>query len=461
MSSTKRLSFLKGSIFTNILVLAIAGLCILMLNHYTPMYADDYNYSYSFSTGEKLRSIAEIPDSMESHYQSMNGRIVVHGLAQCFLLLGRTKFDILNTAAFLMLALLICYHAAGSIRAIKSSLLLMVLLGLWFCVPAFGQSFLWTVGAANYLYGILIILIYLVPYRRFFGTGARMPHVWWKDALIAVPSLVGGMIAGATNENTGVALVVMLLLIPLGAWIQKRGVRLWMVTGVLGSVLGVLFMLTAPGQQQRLQNSVGIGDLSVMLQRFGSITFDTIKYMLPLWIALAVFLVLYHSKQKDSWKSLLFGDLFFPAVLFLGTLASMYSMVASPAFPERAWSGPVVLCLATLGSVYVRTACRQPAWRQCVSVTLSLLTVAAVCVYSTAWKDVRKVTEDYNYRVWYMNDQREQGNMDVETYRISAETKYSPYYHGMDLFQDPAEWPNVAIAQYYGLNSVCQRHVDS
>lgn len=443
-------------------VLLIAAMGIFLLNHYTPMYADDYNYSYNFATGERLASFSEIPRSMKSHYEFMNGRTVVHGLAQAFLLLGQGRFDVLNTLGFLLLAVLICLHGAGSLRQVRSSTLAFTLLGLWFCTPAFGQSYLWTVGAANYLYGILIILLFLLPYRlRFRKCPARKAPVW-RELLLLLPGFAGGFLAGATNENTGVALVVILLGFCVGTALPdeagKRGsFRGWMWAGLAGSVCGVASMLLSPGQQRRLSNMNGLGSFGEMMRRLGTVTVDMMRYLLPLWLALVLMLTVYFSGRNTKWSRALRGELLLPLIFFLGAGASVYSMVASPAFPERAWSGPVVLCLVVLCSLDRLLPRTEKMWRQMTAAALCVLGIAFAGSYVTAFQDVKKVCEDFTYRQWYLRDQAEQGNLNVETYALSASTPYSCYYRGMDLYPDPDQWPNTAIARYYGLESVCKR----
>lgn len=76
--------------------------------------------------------------------------------------------------------------------------------------PAFGQSFLWSTGAANYLYGILIILCFLIPYRiQIKCKSKRYPMP--LEITFAIIYLFLGIIAGWTNENTSVAMIAMII----------------------------------------------------------------------------------------------------------------------------------------------------------------------------------------------------------------------------------------------------------
>ena len=57
-----------------------------MLTVLTPKYADDFAYSFSFATDQRIRSIADIFPSMAVHRVLLNGRVVPHFLVQLFLM---------------------------------------------------------------------------------------------------------------------------------------------------------------------------------------------------------------------------------------------------------------------------------------------------------------------------------------------------------------------------------------
>ena len=67
--------------------LLMIGIFVLMLvlNAHTPLMMDDYDYSFSWSTGDRLSGIADIVRSQAVHYTIWGGRSVTHFLAQLFL----------------------------------------------------------------------------------------------------------------------------------------------------------------------------------------------------------------------------------------------------------------------------------------------------------------------------------------------------------------------------------------
>lgn len=85
-----------------IAVTMVIGFLFFLLNYYTPLYGDDYSYSFSFLTGERITSVSQIFSSQLGHYQNTNGRSITHSLAQLFLLIGDDLFNYIN-------ALFSCY----------------------------------------------------------------------------------------------------------------------------------------------------------------------------------------------------------------------------------------------------------------------------------------------------------------------------------------------------------------
>ena len=66
-----------------VLLLIFAGM--LLLNRHTPLMMDDYDYSFSWHTGERLSGIGDIIASQAAHYRIWGGRSVTHFLTQLLL----------------------------------------------------------------------------------------------------------------------------------------------------------------------------------------------------------------------------------------------------------------------------------------------------------------------------------------------------------------------------------------
>ena len=192
----KTIPYIKkyGSWLGIVLVTLVIGALFYYMNVLTPLYADDYCYSVSFETLQRIESVAQIPESQLNHYYTTNGRILLHALAQLFLLLGKDCFNVVNTVAFLLLLYLMYFHIYGTYRRFSAGKLAVIAGLLFVSVPAFGQSYLWITGASNYLYGILLVLLALLPYRKQ-AEGSRSMG-WPMEILTSVGGLLLGFLAG-------------------------------------------------------------------------------------------------------------------------------------------------------------------------------------------------------------------------------------------------------------------------
>ena len=72
-----------------IATMAITGIMFYLMNLYTPLFADDYDYSFSFASKERITSLMQIPESQFAHYFVVNGRFTTRTIAQFFLFLGK------------------------------------------------------------------------------------------------------------------------------------------------------------------------------------------------------------------------------------------------------------------------------------------------------------------------------------------------------------------------------------
>ena len=150
----------RACVFAAILVLMAATM--FLLNVHTPLQMDDYDYSFSWSTGKPLAGVADVLASQAAHYRLWGGRSVVHTLAQLFLYWGKGVFNIANTAAYMLLVLELYTLAKPNGRRFCWTVLLVIHAALFTLVPFFGTVFLWLDGACNYLWGTALALFLLV-----------------------------------------------------------------------------------------------------------------------------------------------------------------------------------------------------------------------------------------------------------------------------------------------------------
>lgn len=398
-----------------LITLAVTGTVFYCFNYLTPLAADDYWYTRSFATGERITSVKDIFPSLYAHYFQMNGRVVTHFLAQLFLMFDKQVFNLINTAGFLLLGLLMGWHSGffrGKKRAIRFGLIYAL---LYWIVPAFAEDFLWVDGASNYLYGILIILIYLIPFRRLLEEShvQKAPH-FFRKCILALGNLVFGVIAGATNENTGAALIfVTALILVIHKLLYHRGLRAWMLTGWVGSVAGFLFMLLAPSNALRisgvaLTNAAEPGgafsliphSLFRVLQSVVSALSSILCYHLPVFLLFAVVLMLYFRQNEQEPRQTKWRRLVPCIVFFTASALSAGAFVVSVSSPERVWSGSIIFALISIGCVVsiLELDCKlERLTIQTILPAIIVVCTLASCV-NTAW-ELNKVYVQHNDRI--------------------------------------------------------------
>ena len=445
-----------GIIIISLLIVTL----LFVLNHFMPLFADDYSYSYSFMTHEPITSIRQILPSQIAHYQNINGRIVTHTLAQLFLMMGDTAFDIVNSFVSLGLLFLIYFHACGTFRNFSISHFAIIGMLLFLETPAFGQSYLWTTGAANYQYGILIILCVMIPYRLQ-AEGKDVFSSWFSGIFATAIFLFLGILAGWTNENTSVAMIAMLIAYMILFRVRSIKIRTWNITCCIGAIIGCTLMLTAPGTAKRLNHVGGSGGIIMWCKNF--IIHSTWLVVYTQWILLillALICVYLYQKRHlltdltpkrclkifDSWGIFL--------IYLLGFLGSVYSMIVSPGFPERTWSGPIILILIAVCSFsYLPDLSGIPAKIGKTVVIISLL-LSFMGTYVHAFLELRYINNAFQERVAIIETSLENGDRDVEIPCIFGANGYCGYTAWGDLNINSSDWPNDVIARYYGADKI-------
>ena len=428
-------------------LIALAVLAFFSLNLLTRVMRDDYSYTFNFVTKARIASFADIFQSLGIHYTNVNGRLPVHFLAHLFLWLGKGVFNVVNTLSFAGLVTLIYFHAFGGLRPFRPYAWLAAFWGLWLLTPAFGESFLWVTGASNYLYGILLILLFLIPYRRLIDADKPANKAWYAPL-----ALLGGVLAGWTNENTAGALVIVLLCLLLWRLIEKKSVPLWFYAGLIGCVAGLALMVLAPGELSRLGNEGGAGGLADYIWRAGVVTYKLVRYLWPgiaVWLGLLVCFL----RRRQAAKRLIV-----PLIFLLAGLASAYAMALSPTMPDRVWSGPVVYLLISTLSLWRASGelCLVSARLRIAAVTLCA--ALAVTAYALNAPAVAASAAAFDAREADAAAQLAQGKRALTLSPVCGSGRpFDAAEVPFDITPDPGHWLNGALAHYLGADSVTAR----
>lgn len=150
------------------------------------------------------------------------------------------------------------------------------------CAPQFGPMLFYRPFTGNYTFGLILNLLWLVPYRLHAET-PRTWRAWWSPLL-----LVLGVAAGMCNEHTGLAFIGAAALAIVMFIRRGDRIRPWMIAGLLGLTAGYVLLLVAPGQDVRYN---GLATETGLLQRIaerGTVENVQIVTRLGIYFAVAV-----------------------------------------------------------------------------------------------------------------------------------------------------------------------------
>lgn len=219
--------------------------------------------------------------------------------------------------------------------------LIVALIGV--CAPQIGPQLFYRPVAGNYTHSFALNLLWLVPYR--FEVEAPRAERPWLAPLLAVL----GVAAGLCNEHTGPAFLAAAAFAVIAC--RRRGdrIRIWMIAGLVGFLVGYVLLMMAPGQSLRYE---GLAQKATMLERIsdrglGANLMIVGKLLIALWpagIALAL------GAAAARWSRpppLARGQ---RMVLLAGAAAGLLTalaLLASPKLGPRLYFASVALCCAS------------------------------------------------------------------------------------------------------------------
>ena len=423
----------KTNALCTVLLLAVIGVTMFLLNAHTPLMMDDYDYSFSWSTGERISGVSDILASQAVHYRIWGGRSVAHFLAQLFLYLGKPVFNAANALMYLLLLLEIVYLGGKREARWDWRLLMIAHVVLFFAVPFFGVVFLWLDGACNYLWGTALALVPLIIARS-----ERENGFFDTDSVRGWLALPLCFLAGWTNENTacGVLAACFLLMI-WDAW-RGRKVRAWRIAAFAAQALGVAVLLLAPGNFARPSEPGGRGMIMELLYRAAVVSYCALRYAgIPALAAIALLAVACRGKHpvRMEWLS----------VLCVSAFLSAYALVGSPQISDRTFTGVLALALAALLSLCADLM-NIPGKRDGAIGLLLLLLVVSGAGFALA--DVRA-----HEAAWLAQEERilsaaAAGDLQTAVSSVPSESRFTM---SIALEQDASQWPNSTLSRYYGI----------
>lgn len=421
-----------------IFFLILIGLMIFHLNRPTPWVVDD------ILKGEGVKNLYGVRqwfDHLYHFYFSWGGRVWGELYAYFFLAMPKEIFNYLNTFGYILFLLLIYTNITGRFK-ISPFLLILINFLLFACLPAFGQDILWISGCANYMWASLIPLVFL-DFMRFYY---EKETLWFNSISFLIITFILGILAGWSNENVSVSLIIIMIGY---MWIykqSKKNVPQFAYVGTIGLFIGSLLLWLAPGNFVRFaaeKHSKSILHIVKTMIHNATVLFsyESTLLLIVIFITLMIF-----SKSKNKQLSVLFMVGAFISSIVFGVVGDIHT---------RVFLGVVVLMSISVGILLEgwEDDLRMKEFKFLITVILFLGTISFNSI-------ARDGIHDYQWR-WNQNlkiieTEKMKGNLDIYVNSITPKNKFCATY-GLDDIQ-PKErndhWLNRGVAHAFGLHTI-------
>lgn len=427
-------------------LVCVAFLAVLVYEYLTPYLSDDVIY---YDDVKKVSNFFGIFAQEFSQYFSHTGRSVAHIILRIFLYIGsKLLFDFVAAAVFVTVSLLI-YLNVYNRNEYDVRLYGFILALLWFFDTAISNTVFWMDGACNYMFTGAIMLGFMTLFRLGI-TGKRK-----FGSLAAVLMLFYGVLAGWCNENTSGG-VLLFLLIEMGYHFIKNGrkwtfVRPWMITSLIGNIIGLAFLVMAPGNYGRLaaagEEHTG---LLALAARFLRIT-NTIRenYLVLLCGGIVSIIIISYAVGKGAklWEKVR------PVILFIFLFfATAYALIMVPFSEPRSYYGAFLFLVIAVSNGFEEIILLKEKLVEIIAT--AIVVVAGILFVFNYFEDganLARIRREFRERDEYcLAVEDKESAVTVPMLRPDWETRFSAAYE-MDIQEEPTYWINYFYSIHYGI----------
>lgn len=463
-------------------------LFLLICNILLTLVSDDYGYIL-----DSRRGFQAIIDSYMHHNARFGNLLAFTYIAW----IPRIVFDFINSVIGVLFILQLFVLIKGELPTERrDNFTLWLILGLIISFNAYGSIFLWEIGAANYLHGLLLLSYCLTPFRFFWGTklfGEQHDsyHIWM---------IIFCLFAGWSSEQVGIITILIFLTLFIVAIIKKIKLPRWYWLGVALFTIGYCLLYFAPGEGVRGNESNSYIDVATFLKSDFSLQIDRIthgfqQYHSKQYMFYLLFMIVWlttTSTMKNRWIKYSFIALIFAISviiekfgwciidtfilfailvhktskhwnkkhnnLYLLLLSALFFYIlccccaALVPFPMRAKFGGDLLLIVSIIIITRHWFSSLPEKRQKKYSQILYLYLGLVCsfiitaytLYRIHWEDsLEKAKISVN-----------SGNYDIVMNKETFESFYPFLGDWVNPGQDYTQWPNDTYCLYFGWNSL-------
>lgn len=225
-----------------------------------------------------------------------------------------------------------------------------------------------------------------------------------------------------------------------------------MITGLVGSIVGFLIMVLAPGNKVRAQDFISTnGKMYDLIHDFNGFLDVLEKGQIVLFVLLAVSIAIaitYKKKKEEITYSIFYA---------LCGIAAVFAIILSPVpvlFDRSMFGATTLLIIGTCIPIYLE--CNEKNIKLYVNVLLASLVLFTSFNYLRTLPDLFYTRYQYMKREAYVAKQKSEGNLNPVIYTLNSEfeTSYNPYYGLGDISAYRLLWVNQYYATVHGIESV-------
>ena len=277
-----------------LLVLLLIFIIMFILNSFTPLLSDDYFSAFiwpqrvalndvTYAPVRRLSGLEDILRGLRGYYDTWGGRVPGSFPVSFFVWQGKEFFNPINAIMIPALVAEIYWLAhEGTVSVdFNPPYLVWIFFAIWAFNVSFIDTCLWLAGSSNYLWMLVIVLAFLIPYIRSYFDANAFKN---SGTRLTIGIFFLGLLAGWSHETTNCWIVLMLLYL-LYVSRKKGELRQWKISGFTGFCLGYALLVFAPGNFSRLQMQQNT-DSVVIASELLSICINIPTYILPVRIVI-------------------------------------------------------------------------------------------------------------------------------------------------------------------------------
>ncbi len=448
----------------------LAFLSVTVFCFLTPAMSDDLFYGH---TVMGANNFFDLFVQEYEHYMTHTGRSVAHIILRIFLYIGsKGLFNVVAGVVFTIQTLLI-YANIDNRKKYDIRMYSLVILFLWFFDATMSDSVFWETGACNYLFTTTIMLAFITIYRKKLLLGLQ------EKPITAVGMFFLGLISGWCNENTSGGVILFLLILLYLKYRENKNfsfVKPWMITGLVGCIIGLGFLVLAPGNSSRAEQTVESDahtGITAMAARFLKITINIEDHYLILALMFAVLLVVIAYMMASKSKFLEMTG--YMRLMGFIALVTVYVLVAVPKTPElRTFYGAsIFLMIAVLNGIAVvantvmldsSDTIPQGLMQAFITSCTVVMGILLLFTYIKQGANLARIKREFDERDAYFAECAERGEEDITAplLRPGWENRFSKAYES-DISDvpfdpenpnDPVRWINKAYEDYYEIDTI-------